>query len=487
MIHRISLFVFVLLLASGRTSLVGAELKVGHGTCDITPPRPVALAGQHRARLSTEAVTPIQANILALEGSFQGKTTRAIFVAVDIVGMQPLLDVPLRKALKKTLPDLGTNDIVFCATHTHTAPALQDRHYKFPEGTEYMRSAEYIPFAVEKLAPAVTAAWESRQPAKFSYGLDFAIVAYNRRAVYADGTAVMYGKTNRSDFRGMEGMEDHDLGTMFFWDMNDKLLAVFIDISCPAQEVESLSVLHADFWHPVREGIKAKYGDDVTVIGLPGAAGDVSPHTQYRKVAEDRMSKLRDLTRIEEMARRIIRAVDDTYEAVKADKKTDVPFRHEFEMVVLPELQVTKEESEAAEKEIAKLEKELETNPRAPYRIAWFKGAISRYKKQQTKPDELHDYPVHILRIGDAAIITNPFELFTAYGVQMKARCKAVQTFVVQLADGGRVDHRKGYVPTVDAYRHGGYGAVPQSVFIGPEGAQILVEESLERTNALFP
>ena len=44
--------------------------------------------------------------------------------------------------------------------------------------------------------------------------------------------------------------------------------------------------------------------------------------------------------------------------------------------------------------------------------------------------------PVNVLRVGDTVICTNQFELYTDFGVQMKARSKAVQTFVVQLANG---------------------------------------------------
>ena len=44
--------------------------------------------------------------------------------------------------------------------------------------------------------------------------------------------------------------------------------------------------------------------------------------------------------------------------------------------------------------------------------------------------------------MNDVAIATNEFELFTDYGVQIKARSPAVQTFVIQLTGSG------GYLPT---------------------------------------
>ncbi len=40
----------------------------------------------------------------------------------------------------------------------------------------------------------------------------------------------------------------------------------------------------------------------------------------YRKTADERMRQLRALNRLEEIARRIVMAVDDAYEAVKNDR-----------------------------------------------------------------------------------------------------------------------------------------------------------------------
>ena len=63
------------------------------------------------------------------------------------------------------------------------------------------------------------------------------MIAQNRRATYADGSAKMYGKTARPDFRGIEGFEDHNLEALFFWDASGRLSATAINVACPAQEV----------------------------------------------------------------------------------------------------------------------------------------------------------------------------------------------------------------------------------------------------------
>ena len=83
--------------------------------------------------------------------------------------------------------------------------------------------------------------------------------------------------------------------------------------------------------------------------------------------------------------------------------------------------------------------------------------------------------------LGDVAICTDQFELFTDYGIRIQARSNALQTFVVQLAAGAG-----SYLPTEKAVKGGGYSAVVQSCSVGPEGGQILVDRTVELINDMF-
>ena len=56
---------------------------------------------------------------------------------------------------------------------------------------------------------------------------------------------------------------------------------------------------------------------------------------------------------------------------------------------------------------------------------------------------------LHVIRLGDVAIATNVFELFTEFGIQIKARSRALQTFVIQLAGpGSYVPPRRARAPS---------------------------------------
>lgn len=85
-----------------------------------------------------------------------------------------------------------------------------------------------------------------------------------------------------------------------------------------------------------------------------------------------------------------------------------------------------------------------------------------------------------MLRLGDVAMATNPFELFLDYGIQIKGRGKAVLTFISQLT----CDYQ-GYLPTRRAVAGGDYSAVNHTV--GPRGGQVLVDETVKTLDSLWP
>lgn len=112
--------------------------------------------------------------------------------------------------------------------------------------------------------------------------------------------------------------------------------------------------------------------------------------------------------------------------------------------------------------------------------MKWYEMTVKRFDRQKTNPKPTYEMELHVLRIGDVAVATNSFELFTDYGIRMKARSKAVQTFIVQLAGPGT------YLPTEKAIRGGHYSAVVHSSLVGAEGGNILVNRTVGIINSLW-
>ena len=462
----------------------GSELFVGTASIDITPSEPVALCGQFRLRISQGVETPLTANVLVLESRQPDESSDlAIMVSCDVVGIPADVLELVRQEVEKRLPDLDTKKIFLGGTHTHTAPELRLGKWVLPE-EGVMTVERYRAFFAERVAEAITEAWKGRASGSVSWGLGHAVVAYNRRAVYADGSARMYGSTSVPEFRNLEGYEDHDVGTLFAWNAEGKLIGMAVNVSCPSQEVESGSSVNADFWHPVRVALRKQYGDDVCVLGWTGAAGDQSPHLMYRKAADERMRTLRGLSRLEEIARRVVRAVDEAYEVVKDDRYTDVPVIHQVETLQLPMRLVTESEYAEAKAGVDQAAAQIEKDPKATDRVyrrmKWYEVTVDRFQRQKTDPQPTHEMELHVLRVGDAVVSTNAFELFTDYGIRIKARSKAVQTFVIQLVGGGT------YLPTEKAVRGGHYSAIVHSSLVGPEGGQVLVDRTVELIDSMW-
>ncbi|MCE5250556.1 hypothetical protein LLG96_10100 [bacterium] len=468
-----------------------AELHIGTATADITPSLPVALDGQFNMRIAQKAATPLTANIVALESREGDRSLdMAIMVSCDLVCIRPNeLLVTLRSEVHKKIPRIDEKKIFLNAIHTHTAPVLDNGSepaFKYPIPKQgVLQPKEYNAFFIQCVTEAIVKAWNNRRPGSVSWGLSHAVIGHNRRAVYADGSAQMYGKTNVPEFRNLEGYEDHDVNVLFFWNQDSKLIAVNIEVPCTAQEVENDTSVNADYWHPVRIALRKRFNPDLCVLGWIGAAGDQSPHLMYNAAAEKRMIKLRNLNNLEEIARRIDLAVGEAYETVKEDRYTDVQLIHKVETLTLPMRLVTEKEYVSLKEENDKAAAQIAADPAAVDRVAarmsWNKGIIDRFEKQKTDPNPTMETEIHVIRIGDVVICTNQFELFTDYGIRIQARSKALQTFIIQLAGSGT------YLPTERAVKGGGYSAIIQSNLVGPEGGQILVDRTVELIDSLWP
>jgi hypothetical protein len=425
---------------------------------------------------------PLWATALALEARDGDRVVdQAVLVSCDLVGIDPEVPRRLRQKLEGKVEGLDLRKIVLNATHTHTGPVTGEKWYEVTE-EGVMKPAEYVEFLVGRLAEAVEEAWKKRAPGGVNWGLGYATVGFNRRMVYADGRAAMYGANNRPDFRNVEGYQDSAVETLFFWDAEKKLTGVAVNVPCPSQVVEHANYISSDYWHDVRVVLRERYSPDLQVLAWCSAAGDLSPHPQIRRAADERMRKLRgNLSETRSIALRIADAVDYAWGAVKNEVRTEVPFGHRVEDLALPCRKVTEKEYLSAKAVCDR----IAAKPREQWksedysRRVWHGGVVDRYEKPAEHA--ALEMELHVLRLGDVAVATNPFELFLDYGIQMKTRSPAAQTFVIQLAAG-----RGGYLPTEKAVAGGGYSAVAESGLVGPEGGQMLVERTLEAIHGLW-
>lgn len=516
--------------ATANSQQAAARLRIGWATADITPDQPVVIAGGSAARLSEGIETPISATALAIESIRDDGTAddMVIMVSLDLVGVTEVLYGRVQDLVRAAAPQVDVDKIILNATHTHTAPDqriapdLARMHSTYgidvPEdwatwGVDLgvMPARQYIEFAAGRIATAIREAWEARKPGGISFGLSYATTGRNRLTAYYDGTSEMYGDTNRPDFSHVEGYEDHSLGLLYTWDEQGALTGVVINIAMPSQVAYGFQI-SADYWHATRIELRRRLGEQIFILPQVSAAGDQSPRLMVDIRAEQRMEKLTGRTQMEQIGVRISDAVTSILPAMQQNIDWSPVFAHcvaqlELNRRVITEQDLTTRRSTFHNKQVESVHEtfdrllgeykqmyqQLEEQPELKNKPHWYIPITSthwllarawrtlqRYELQKTQTTL--PIKVHVLRIGDLAVATNPFELYLDYGTQMKARSKAVQTFVVELASPGD----GGYLPTQRSVEGGAYGAIPQSTLIGPEGGRVLVDRTLELIASLW-
>ena len=423
------------------------KLYVGWATADITPDKPVNLIGQFHKRITMKVNDPLTATVLALETRDDNKRNeQAIMVSCDVAFTRAQTQKKLQSLISLKLPDFDASKLFLNATHTHTAPGFIDDEffglYDTSNDKGVMKPSEFESLFLNRVAEAVVKAWEGRKPAGYSWGLGNAVLSHNRRTVKIDGTARMYGSQD-ADFAAYEGNEDNKVQMLFFWDEDKSLTGIVINTVVTAQVTENADFISADFYHEARENIKNKYGKEISVFIQVSSGGDVEPESNESvyKRAEEMMLRMKGMTARQELADRLFKAVEEVMPYVKKEIKDKVVFKHT----------------------VAKVELPVKEPPAPPF-----------YITDDVKPAELH-----IIRLDDIAIATNPFELFMDYGTLIKVRSKALLTFLVSLSC-----QHSGYLPTERAVKGGGYSA--DKYLVGPEGGYKLVDETVKLINEMW-
>ena len=483
-----------------------SKLNVGWAEVSITPDKKIALAGQFVERISEYVETPVTATALAIEDGGE----QLIMCSCDLVSIGENLMKNVRELVKSKNSEIDCDKIIISAIHSHTSHVYsrganntlfknildsflpEEKQYQAKvsaKGDDFMNEFEALDFLTDRIADAVLQAWENRKAAKFAQGFGRAAIGMCRRVCYSDGSAKMWGDTNMASFTELESGNDSGIEMLFFYDEAGKLTGVMANVACPAQVLEHRYFISSDYWGKVKCLLREKYGEDIFVLGLCSAAGDqcprdmirwVNPETHIDDPKRDADPSMYDIKGSWLAGKRIVNEIIMALEDVEKTYDEAV-LKHEKLTVDLPLRRVTPKEYEdaveALEKYASRVTDHIDFNDNAKMHI--HTGTLLRWEEQHKQ--NIVPIEVHIARLGNVAIATNPFELFLDYGNIIRARSRARQTFLIQLACGA-----KGYLPTEKAEKGSHYSAYVSSGCVGHDGGDILVRKTLEEINSMF-
>ncbi|TMV48596.1 hypothetical protein FE783_16175 [Paenibacillus mesophilus] len=476
------------------------HFRVGWAEVDITPEQPALLSGMFHARLSEGVLEPLCATAWVLESAGEN----SVIVSCDLLAISEELRDAVRAKLGHFVDELDPMHVLIHATHTHTGPETRfpsplAAHTALGVGVEleYMPVEAYVDFAAGRIAQAIADAWNKREPAGIAYGIGSAVLGRNRRWVNHNGVSAKYGLVPpvTDTFNHVEGYEDHSLQLIATYDRNGGLTGIVINVPCPSQLSESEFSVSADYWHEVRLELRRRFGERLYILPQCSAAGELCPFPLFENEAYERMRMLKAQSARQEIASRIAAELSVLLPSIGQAIEFAPILRHRITRIDLPVNRLSEADAANAEREAERLrtvyEEELEKLEHDPKKERWYVAASAAYRQMHWNKNVANRYehqkrnrtlPVelHMLRLGDVAIASNPFELYVDYGIQIKVRSPAVQTFLVQLAGGGT------YLPSPKSVKGGGYGSIPANNPAGAEAGEQLVDKTVQTLREIW-
>lgn len=449
-------------------------LSIGWAERDVTPTlnagKKIPLIGQYYVREATNIHSRLMFTCCVMR---QG-AEQALMASVDVVsGWGPFTE-RVAKRLHERIPEIRPECVFIGCPHTHSAPAIRpcwtpaaDAWAK--ENPGYLTPNEYAEFVLEKAVDAFAEAWRNAKPGTVARAFGNARLGHCRIALYKDGTSEMYGDTHRADFVGMLEGEDSGVEMLFTCDVSGRKTGVFVNAACPAQILELTHDVSSDLGGATREKLARAYGENFRTIYHLGAGGCQSPRDLVRREREGGNGW--DVATVDALSDRLVRCVRESAGQAKTCASV---LKHRVEKLRLPRRRVTPEEVAAAKADLAQLEAKWpgtsawddfmretlhyeRTGGRLPFDSKLHpyavmdvdRAVIERAQTQDRQP--WYDIESHVVRIGDVAFVSHPFELYLLFGQTIKARSAAQQTFLIGKCDNG------GYVPTEKSEKAVGY------------------------------
>jgi neutral ceramidase len=388
------------------------RLTAGVATVDITPPcgLPVSNWGG-RSGLAEGTGNPLLAQALVLSDG----DARLAILATDLIAVDRALTDAVRARVESLLGDDVA--VLVSASHNHSAPTFVIGGSV--AGTGFEAYAALLP---DLLAGAVYAADRVRRPARAAAAAGclpgVSVNRVQRQLAVDDSVHVLrIDADDATPIALVASVVNHPVtlaGQDMFWD--------------------------ADFPAPLRSAVERRF-PGATCLILQGCAGDVAPFDFW--FGNERPRPHGHETR-DELGERYGAAVIDVAERIAT--QADAPLAARSLILELPRRRLPWDRAaivEASARLAAPPAEGLQgwpgdlhmTTSASRLPLHYQRVALATYTDIAERANEPLRAEVQVMAIGDAAIAANPFELFSAAGVAIRAASPFATTMTISYAN----------------------------------------------------
>ncbi|MBL4701523.1 MAG: hypothetical protein JKX85_09725 [Phycisphaeraceae bacterium] len=435
-------------------------IQTGAASVIITPPLGTQIQG---AGIADQPAKVVRDQLEANAVYFRSDDQTVLLISCDVAVLTTDFVIATRVAIGDAI-GLNDSDVIISATHTHSGPSVMKTDFDKPVEDGFLKTL------CKQLIVLAKQAKQAAVPSKIGWGLGNAAVGYNRRCCWSDGSHSMHNPALRTDFTGFEGPGDPDHVAIFACDADGKLLAVIHQNTAHPTTFFSEKCFSSDFPGEARSHIRDSLGE-IPVLFFNGALGDVCRRDVMTKGQVETVEQIlkrcghllagETLRLFHESPLHDKVAFGHVYVDMLADVRLPAPDRLTLARETISQMQQGKEGggmNRIFAWGITSLQDEFGENPTDTLRL-------------------------HVLRIGDVALVTQPTELYCQFGLDIKRRSPAPITAVCSVADG-----YAGYCPTLYSIIGGGYsGEAIQWCRFTPETGYKLVDKVSRLLRQLWP
>ena len=415
-------------------------LRCGFYEADITPGIGSDRPGSFRCRPITEICEKLYAHAFAMQADGEP----LIMISMDAIMLEQCDVDRIREGISLHTGIPADNICVF-AIHLHTAGPVADSY------GEIKREEPYCSYMVAHAVDAGIMAWQNMAEARIGFArCEVEGLAFNRRYLMKDGTVKMNpGELNPDIVRGVD-VTDPQLSVLRVDHADGTPMGMLVNFSLHPDTVKLGSgAVSADYPGEIKRCLRAGYGAELGYVYMTGACGNVN-HVDVTKPREERLSHV-EIGQI--LAKKVIGLAD------QIETKTVDTVRFARTKTTCCTRRPTQEECARVKEEHIRQE----------------------MIKASVLPQEQRELEVWSVQLGETVIHVLPGEVFTGFGLDIKAGSRFEQTIVCELGHCNI-----GYIYTREAAQQGGYEATPTTYIIMNEDTGYrLVEAALENEQKL--
>lgn len=434
-------------------------LSAGFSKVCISPPIGAPLAGfAARQGVSQGIHDDLFARALVLAN----REAVVALVSVDLLALSGDFIKRVREGIQRST-GIDPSSVMIASTHTHAGPVTITTFFNPGESVD----AAYMDSLAEAVEQSVTRAWRERFPARVGVGV-----------AQVDGVGV---NRRSADQRPI----DEQVGIIKVDDGNGRTRAVLINYSChPTVLGPDNLLVTGDFPNFAIEHLERNIGPEGFAMFVNGTQGNISMGHSSELSAIGVITPGRTFERAAELGHLL---ADATLVALPDIATSDAPALNALTIPVdlplkdYPPLEEANTSLRDADEVLARLTAEgAPAEQVMPAKTQRLYASITNFYAREALalPDGYLPIELQGFRVGDAAFVAIPGEVFVEIGLALKRQLPHM-TFVVGIANG-----YIGYLPTREAYTTGGYEVVSSKC--QPDAADILVEKVASLTERLF-